>query len=329
MELARCRDGNCPTGAVPGRRGNFGYGFTIVQDPIWNLSRILLATGGRFLSGSTRAAFRLITTDSRTVQPGDLFLALVGENFDGHDFVMEAVAKGAAGLIVSRPVEITTVPVIQVADTLRALGDLASYRRRQIPDLQVLAITGSSGKTTVKEMTGAILSREYNILKTSGNFNNLIGMPLTLLGIDYRHEMAILEMGMNRPGEIARLTEIADPDICCITNIQDAHLAGLGDINGVARAKGEIFAGGKSWAKLVVNMDDKRVRALARRHGQEKITFGRSSKAMSSISGGTDGRPRRAYTASNSRFMVASSASTTARNLRSGCACGTRSSRLM
>ena len=280
MEPARCRDGNCGIKTAARRSGDFGYGFSTVQNPAWNLSRILLATGGRFICGATRASFRLISTDTRTVQPGDLFLALVGDNFDGHDFVFEAVARGAAGVIVSRPVELTTVPVVQVPDTLRALGDLAAYRRHLIPDLQVLAITGSSGKTTVKEMTAAILGRELNILKTSGNLNNLIGMPLTLLGVDYRHEAAILEMGMNHPGEIARLTEIADPDICCITNIQDAHLAGLGDIKGVARAKGEIFAGGKSWAKLVVNLDDKRIRAMARHFSHEKITFGRSSKAM-------------------------------------------------
>ncbi len=261
-------------------RGNFGYGFTIVQDPIWTLSQVLLATGGRFISGATQASFRSITTDSRTIQPGDLFPALTGENFDGHDFVFKAIAQGAAGIIVSRPVEVTTVPVIQVADTLKALGDLAAFRRRQIPNLQVLAITGSSGKTTVKEMTAAILSREYSVLKTSGNLNNLIGMPRTLLEVDYRHEAAILEMGMNQPGEIARLTEIADPDICCILNVHDAHLAGLGDINGVAGAKGEMFAGSKSWAKLVVNVDDKRVRGLARKYSQEKITFGRSRKAM-------------------------------------------------
>ncbi len=280
MELARCREGNCERGAATKRTGNFGYGFTTVQDPIWTLSRILLATGGRFVSGDTRAAFRLISTDSRAIQPGDMFLALEGENFDGHDFVLAAVARGASGLIVSRPVAGITVPVIMVADTLKALGDLAAYRRKQMPDLQVLAVTGSSGKTTVKEMTAAILKREYNVLKTRGNFNNLIGLPLTLLDVDYRHEAAVLEMGMNHPGEIARLTEIADPDICCITNIQDAHLAGLGDINGVARAKGEMFVHGKSWAKLVVNVDDKRVRALARQCGQEKITFGRGSEAM-------------------------------------------------
>jgi UDP-N-acetylmuramoyl-tripeptide--D-alanyl-D-alanine ligase len=261
-------------------RGNFGYGFTIVQDPIWTLSQILLATGGRFICGPIRASFRSIATDTRAIQPGDIFLALVGENFDGHDFVFEAVARGAAGIIVSRPVEVTSVSVVQVGDTLKALGDLAGFRRQQIPDLQVLAITGSSGKTTVKEMTAAILAREYKILKTRGNLNNLIGMPLTLLAVDYRHEAAILEMGMNHPGEIARLTEIADPDICCILNVHDAHLAGLGDIDGVARAKGEMFAGGKSWAKLVVNLDDKRVRAMARQYSQEKITFGRSSKAM-------------------------------------------------
>ncbi|MGV1098068.1 UDP-N-acetylmuramoyl-tripeptide--D-alanyl-D-alanine ligase [Thiovibrio sp. JS02] len=260
---------------------NFGHGFATLQDPVWTLSQVLLATGGRFVSGRTEAGFRRISTDTRSVEAGDLFLALCGEKFDGHDFLDEALRKGAAGLVVSRlPEKKLPVPVVQVEDTLVALGDLAAYRRARMQDLQVVAITGSCGKTTVKEMTAAILSREHNVLKTQGNFNNLIGLPLSLLPVEYHHDFAVLEMGMNHLGEIARLTEIADPDIACITNIQDAHLAGLSDISGVARAKGELFAGLKAWGKLVVNIDDKRVRALARRCAQEKITFGRNAKAL-------------------------------------------------
>lgn len=266
---------------APGRsKIDFGYGFNTVQDPVWLLSQVLLATGGRFLSGSTEARFRAVSTDTRTLQPGDLFVALCGERFDGNQFVKEAVAKGAAGVVVSRvPEEELPVPVVLVDDTLRALGDLAAYRRALMPNLQVIVITGSSGKTTVKEMCATILAEEYNVLKTEGNYNNLIGMPLTLLRVGYRHDVAVLEIGMNRPGEIARMTEIADPDIGCILNVQNAHLAGLHSVEGVARAKGELFDSGKSWARFCVNADDRRVRALARRHSQEQITFGRKAKA--------------------------------------------------
>ena len=281
MDLAMVRK----TGACGMKNGrtekNSGSG--AMQNPVWTLSQVLLATGGRFLTGRTEAGFRRVCTDSRAIQPGDLFVALRGENFDGHAYLGQAVEKGAAGLVVDTLPEkmpvVPMVPVVLVADTLRALGDLAAYRRSLMPDLQVVAITGSCGKTTVKEMIAAILAREYNVLKTQGNFNNLIGMPLSLLPVEFHHDFAVMEMGMNQPGEIARLAEIADPDIACITNVQDAHLAGLSNIAGVARAKGELFAGIKAWGKLVVNIDDKRVRGIARRCSQKKITFGRSPKA--------------------------------------------------
>ncbi|MBU4177365.1 MAG: UDP-N-acetylmuramoyl-tripeptide--D-alanyl-D-alanine ligase [Proteobacteria bacterium] len=278
MDLAMVRK----TGACGMKNGKTGKisDAGAMQNPVWTLSQVLLATGGRFLSGRTEAGFRRVCTDSRGIEPGDLFVALRGENFDGHAYLAQAVQKGAAGLVVDAvPEKMVPVPVVLVTDTLRALGDLAAYRRSLMPDLQVVAMTGSCGKTTVKEMIAAILSREYNVLKTQGNFNNLIGLPLSLLPVEFHHDFAVMEMGMNQPGEIARLTEIADPDIACITNVQDAHLAGLSDISGVARAKGELFNGIKAWGKLVVNIDDKRVRGIARRCSQKKITFGRNPKA--------------------------------------------------
>jgi UDP-N-acetylmuramoyl-tripeptide--D-alanyl-D-alanine ligase len=143
----------------------------------------------------------------------------------------------------------------------------------------VVAVTGSSGKTTVKEMVSAIFEQRHKVLKTKGNFNNLIGLPLSLLPVEPGHDVAVLEMGMNRPGEIARLAEIAEPDVACITNVQGAHLAGLASIEGVARAKGELFAGMKAWGTLVVNADDVRVRKLARPLRHRKVTFGRSANA--------------------------------------------------
>jgi murE/murF fusion protein len=246
-------------------------------------------TGGALMQPITKdISFNDISTDSRTIKPGNLFVALTGENFNGTSFAKHAVGKGATGLLISHtprpeppsPDFEPQVPVIMVNDTLRALGDIADHRRSWYQNRPVIAITGSSGKTTVKEMTSSIVGRKYCHLKTEGNFNNLIGLPLTLLQLKPEHEVVILEMGMNSPGEIARLTEIADPDIACINNIQEAHLEGLGDIQGVARAKNELFAGLKPGSKAVVNLDDNMVRQLAKQLVQEKITYGLASEAM-------------------------------------------------
>ena len=242
----------------------------------WSLTRILAATGGR-LAGE--AAGRLvvggIVTDSRKITPGDAFLALAGERFDGVDFADEAQRRGARLMIAERrPAPGLGLPVVVVPDSLRALGDLAAYRRRQMQGLTVVAVTGSSGKTTVKEMTAAILERRGETLKTQGNFNNLIGLPLSLLPVEPRHRFAVLEMGMNRPGEIARLAGIADPDAACINNVQPAHLEGLGSLEGVARAKGELFSGCRAGATLVLNLEDPWVRRLAKGLPNQRIGFG-------------------------------------------------------
>lgn len=260
---------------------DFGYGFATVQSPVWDLAGVLTATGGELVSHGGRVFFRMVSTDSRQIEPGDLYVALVGDRFDGHDFLSEVVKKGAAGVVVSRrPEKALPVPVVLVADTLRGLGDLARYRRQLLPRLKVAAITGSSGKTTVKDMLAAILSGQGAVLKTTGNFNNLVGLPLSLLPVDYRHRHAVLEMGMNRPGEIARLAEIAQPDVACITNIQPAHLEGVGSIAGVAKAKGELFAGMGKDGVLAVNLDDFRVKRIAAALPHAKVTFGRDREAM-------------------------------------------------
>ena len=252
----------------------------------WTVRHLVAATGGRCIHGAGQPVRMLgaISTDTRTMQPGDVFLALKGDNFDGHAFVDQAVAGGAGALIVADKVQLeeSLPPVIRVEDTLRALGDLAGYRRRLFGDeVTVIGLTGSSGKTTLKEMTAAICSRFYEtgepapraVLKTQGNFNNLIGLPLTLLRLGAEHRIAILEMGMNQPGEIARLTEIAAPDIGCINNIQEAHLQGLGTIEGVAAAKGELFQGMDRDGILVVNYDDPLVVRQARRHKGRGIGY--------------------------------------------------------
>jgi murE/murF fusion protein len=248
----------------------------------WNTNHLLKATNGRICSGSLQCLLGSVSTDTRKLVGGDIFIALAGENYDGHDYVLTAVKSGAAAVIIDREVQDlpATVLAIRVPETLQALGDLAGYRRRLLHrNLKVSAITGSSGKTTVKEMTAAIFSSHLQadtntkytgidlLLKTMGNFNNLIGLPLSLLPVEAGHRMAILEMGMNRFGEIKRLAEIADPDIGCITNIQAAHLEGLGSIEGVARAKGELFAGMRQDTVAVVNYDDPYVRRLPRNSG--------------------------------------------------------------
>lgn len=247
------------------------------KTPAWSVSQVLAATGGRLSHGPSAApGFCAVSTDSRSIGPGELFVALAGASHDGHAFLDRAVANGAAGLVVSSSRELGSlpaIPVIAVPDTLKALGDLAAFRRRQMRGLKVIAITGSCGKTTVKEMTAAIVSRKYRLIKTKGNFNNLIGLPHSLLPVNNAHEVAVLEMGMNEPGEIARLAAIADPDISCIVNVHQAHLAGLDDIRGVAEAKNELFAGTGPRGQLVVNLDDPLVRSLARRHQHKKTSF--------------------------------------------------------
>jgi murE/murF fusion protein len=253
----------------------------------WTIPHLLKALQGGTINqqGKQTGLLGRISTDTRTLAQGDIFVALVGENFDGHDYLGTAAEAGAAVLIVRQEVEKDVLPehvvVLQVEDTLKALGELAAYRRRLLGrDLPIVAITGSCGKTTVKEMTAAIFHRHFTadkgtaadidpVLKTGGNFNNLIGLPLSLLPVNALHKIAVMEMGMNQFGEIARLTAIADPDIACITNVQAAHLEGLGSIAGVAQAKGELFAGMRPDTVAVVNYDDPHVRRLPK--NSEKI----------------------------------------------------------
>lgn len=250
-------------------------------DQSWSLEQVIEATGGTLVSGNRQAVFRAVSTDSRGIAKGDLFVALHGDNFDGEKFCVDAVKLGAAGVVVSRAPELPLdVPVIIVGDTLRALGDLAAFRRVGMKNLAVAAITGSSGKTTVKEMLATICARRFKCIKTKGNFNNLIGLPLSLLPVTAGHQVAILEMGMNQPGEIARMTEIAQPDIACINNVQSAHLQGLATIEGVAAAKGELFAGMKETGILVVNLEDPLVNKLVRQYDQQQITYGYRRQAM-------------------------------------------------
>jgi len=244
----------------------------------WTVDAVLKATGGELLAKGKDQRFLGISTDSRTLRPGELFLALVGENFDGHQFVEQAASSGAAGVVVALKegetldTQALQIPVIGVTDTLRAFGELASFWRGRY-SIPVVAITGSNGKTTTKEMVATILSQSWKVLKNHGTFNNLVGVPLTLLQLDITHEAAVVEMGMNQPGEIERLTEIVQPSVGMITNIQPAHLEGLGDLDSIQAAKGTLFAGMATTGTIVVNRDDPRVLNEASRFSGRQVRF--------------------------------------------------------
>lgn len=220
------------------------------------LSQAAIAVNGRLLGSDV--AFQAVTTDSRKVVAGDLFIALKGERFDGHEFVAQCAAQGAAAVMVDREMH-ADVPQIVVGDTRIALGLLASDWRSRFA-IPLAAVTGSNGKTTVKEMLAAILrntaGKSEAVLATEGNLNNDIGMPLTLLKLRDQHQYAVIEMGMNHPGEIDYLTRLAQPTVALINNAQPAHLEGLGSVEAVAKAKGEIFAGLTSDGVAIINADD-------------------------------------------------------------------------
>jgi len=252
---------------------------------IFPIEEILRATNGRLLQGKEDALFQGISTDSRSVNEGELFIALKGPRFDGHQFALTALEKRAGGVVIEedkmgdirwngyRP-----KAVIAVKDTLRALGDIARERRWKYRT-PVVALTGSNGKTTTKEMISACLETTFPILKTRGNLNNLIGLPLTLLGLTERERVVVLEMGMSVPGEIRRLTEISEPDVGLITNIEKAHLEGMGSLEKVEEEKGELFRRMRRDGTILVNQDDPRVVHLAKDFPGQKITFGMDTPA--------------------------------------------------
>src|SRR5919197_685346 len=234
----------------------------------FELDEVLAATGGELLTFGSRSRFPGVTTDSRRLHEGELFVAVRGERHDGHDFVREAARRGAGAVVIEPAHAGQSLPcgVIVVRDTLVALGDLAAFHRhRHRP--KVVAVTGSNGKTTTKEMLAAILERAFGagrVLRTAGTQNNRVGLPLTLLRLGGTERSAILELGMNGPGEIWRLAQIAEPDVGVITCVARAHLEGLGSLHGVAEAKAELYRRLRPSATAVVNADDPLVAASAR-----------------------------------------------------------------
>jgi UDP-N-acetylmuramoyl-tripeptide--D-alanyl-D-alanine ligase len=231
---------------------------------------------GRVLQGSPSLVFRGYSIDSRLTRDGDLFFAIVG-NRDGHDFIPQAAAKGALGAVVSGNAAAPgkDFTLVRVEDTVQALQDLAKSVLADT-SVQVVGITGSVGKTTTKEFAAEILSAEYSVLKSEKNFNNRLGLALSLLKLEKRHQVAVVEMGMSAPGEIAGLTRIAPPDVSVITNIHPVHLQFFGSMEGIALAKKEILDGTKDGGTAVLNGDDPRVAGIAASWKGRRVLFGRS-----------------------------------------------------
>jgi UDP-N-acetylmuramoyl-tripeptide--D-alanyl-D-alanine ligase len=230
---------------------------------------------GRIARGDGSASIDRISIDSRTAAPGDLFVAIAGERLDGHRFVGEAVTRGAAGAVVHRPLDAGVAPglVIEVEDTTRALQALARDVRRR-SGTTVVAITGSAGKTTTKEVAARFLGRRFEVFRNEGNLNNHIGLPLSLLELRRRPRIAVVELGMNHAGEIRTLVRTAEPEVRVWTNVGDAHLGFFESAEAVADAKAEILEGAGPDDVVVANADDPRVMARVGRFAGRRVTFG-------------------------------------------------------
>ncbi|HSL23010.1 MAG TPA: UDP-N-acetylmuramoyl-tripeptide--D-alanyl-D-alanine ligase [Vicinamibacterales bacterium] len=237
---------------------------------------IAAACGARIVQGDASQVLDGFSIDSRTVVPGDLFIALLGERFDGHDFIRPALERGAAGALISReaawPAGAAGV-ALAVDDTLAALQRLATAVRRE-SGARVVAVTGSAGKTTTKEVTAEFLGARYRVFRNRGNLNNHIGLPLSLLELRHRPDVAVVELGMNHPGEIRTLVNIARPDVRVWTNVGDAHLGFFGTPDAIADAKAEILEAAGEDEVVVANADDARVMARVARFPGRVVTFG-------------------------------------------------------
>ncbi len=223
------------------------------------------------------------STDTRTLAKGTLFIALRGENFDGHDFVEQAIQGGAVAAMVEREFSDNALPMMIVENAIGAMGELANAWRNKFA-LPVIAITGSNGKTTVKEMLASILSLQAPVLSTQGNLNNDIGVPLTLFGLHGQHKFAVIEIGANHPGEIANLTAITRPSVALITLCAPAHIEGFGSIDGVANAKAEIFSGLLPEGIAIINADDSYAAAWQKKAaGCKQVSFAMNNSADVSV----------------------------------------------
>lgn len=245
-----------------------------MSGPPFAPEELAAATGGAWTTSPAPAVFG-VSTDTRAVAPGNLFVALRGERFDAHDYLADAVAKGAAAAVVSSgwaAGHAAPLPALVVQDPLAALGALARHHRRRF-HVPVVGVTGSNGKTTTREMIAAILGTRGKVLATTGNLNNEIGVPLTLLGLDGSHDAAVIEMGMNHAGEIARLAAMTEPQLGVVTMAGTAHIENLGSQDAIADAKAELYEGVHEGGLVVANADDPRMLARARRSHRRVLTF--------------------------------------------------------
>ena len=249
---------------------------------ILSLEEVVKAVGGRRVCAGSNTRVKGVSTDSRNIQKGDLFFALKGEHFDGHQYVVQAMDAGAVGAVISSEIKSNlgyeNFPTIRVQDTVTALGDLARYYRQKL-FTKIIGITGSNGKTTTKEMTYHVLSRFGSTVRSQKSFNNFIGVPATIFEIENKHEYGVLEMGTNAPGEIRRLSEIGAPDIAVIVNISKTHLEGLGCIEGVALAKREILENLRKDGVFVYNVDNPWCVEIANGFKGKAVGFGFSPQS--------------------------------------------------
>ena len=240
---------------------------------------VATAAGGHVVSGDPSTPVVRVSIDSRTLAPGDFFIAIRGERFDGHAFVADVLARGAAGVVVEKARGSGgTAAVIEVRETTRALQDLARFVRRE-SGARIVAITGSAGKTTTKEICAEMLSAKYRVFRNTGNLNNHIGLPLSLLELRSGPDVAVVELGMNHPGEISTLVGIAQPEVRVWTNVGDAHIGFFASADAIADAKGELLEQARPGDVLVANADDPRVMARARRFAGRLVTFGIEAQA--------------------------------------------------
>ena len=245
----------------------------------WSLAQITQITGGRLTPAEAETSVSGISTDSRKIQHGDLYVPLTGDHFNGHDFIADAVAKGAAATLTEQPLSGISAPLIQVADCLLALGLLAAFNRQQFTG-PVVAVTGSAGKTSVKQLMASVLSQQLNTWMTQGNLNNHIGVPLTLLALTAQHEAAVIELGASAAGEIAYTAQWVQPHIGIITNAAEAHIEGFGSLQGVVQTKGELLDFIQPGGCAVLNADDEFYGQWAERaQGIRQLSFGLQAHA--------------------------------------------------
>lgn len=241
-----------------------------------SLQQLAATVNGHLVGENVR--FDSLSTDTRKIQQDDLFVALRGDNFDANDFVGQAKDNGAIAAVVSADVAVD-MPYVKVDDTLQALTQMAKTQREAL-DIPVVAITGSNGKTSVKELLASILSGSKKVLATTGNLNNQIGVPLTLLELTQEHDVAVIEMGASQAGDIAHLCDIATPTVAILNNVGSAHLEGFGDIQGVANAKGEIISGLTATGTAILNQEEPWLDQWLELLGDRQlIRFGWSDKA--------------------------------------------------